>query len=96
MVEGVALRWVQGWVRHAQDLVQYISHSTELVKLHGEAALQVRDHHTNISVDWLQRLQLQLALLGGRVGHMSIHVHMYKITAILNHKHMMQVHNSMQ
>lgn len=39
VVEGVALGWVQGWVRHAQDLVQYISHSTELVELYRQAAL---------------------------------------------------------
>ena len=66
VVEGVALGCVEGGAGHAEDLVQHVRDGAELVKLHRQLALQMRDHHPQLSVHWLQWLQLQLALRGGR------------------------------
>ena len=63
MIEGVSLCGIQRRVGETEHLVQHIPHCTKLVILHRHAALQLRDHHTNISVHWLKGLQLQLALM---------------------------------
>ena len=62
MIEGVSLCGIQRRVGKTQHLVQHILHCTKLVILHRHAALQLRDHHTNISVHRFKGLQLQLAL----------------------------------
>lgn len=63
MIEGVSFCGIQRRVSKTEHLVQHIPHCTELVIFHRHAALQLRDHHTNISVHWLKGLQLQLALM---------------------------------